>query len=151
MTTPNHTAADALAYIANIVKDRIDFATDAISSNIPSINASAEELYDGNEYVLDMLGDLAKDVLDAVRPHCDGPAYSDGRPIWSNVENPETNSTFTHYWNPDPTKDIRREWTLRTARGRRIVTLSPPSTVDSVYIEDICAVPDAAESSLTDQ
>lgn len=69
MTTPNCTAVDALAYVARIVEDRIDFAIDAISSGIPSTNTSAKHLYSVDEYVLDTLTDLTAEVLAAVRPH----------------------------------------------------------------------------------
>lgn len=104
--TPNHPATDALAYIAYIVKDKIDVATDAISGNIPQINTSAESLYNGNEWVLEYLNDLINEVLDAARPHVDGPTYSDGRPIWSTVEIEKNNSRSTHFWNPAPPRTL---------------------------------------------
>ncbi|WP_182261754.1 hypothetical protein [Rhodococcus sp. UFZ-B548] len=142
-TTPNHTAADALAYVANIVKNRIDCATDAIGGNIPTEGVSATELHAGNEWALDFLNDLTKEVLDIARPHCDGPTYSDGRLIWSTVTTGD-NSTLTHYWNPDPTKDTRREIVSPSRGGRTIVTLIPPSTAEAVFYpaDDDGSLPD---------
>ncbi|MFE5788955.1 hypothetical protein [Rhodococcus erythropolis] len=131
--TPNHTAADALAYIANIVKNKIDCATDAISGNIPQINTSAESLYNGNEWALEYLNDLINEVLDAARPHVDGPTYSDGRPIWSKVEIEKNNSRCTHFWNPDPTKNSEHSFEVTSAGGRTIVTFTPPGTAEATF------------------
>ncbi|YCN53427.1 hypothetical protein AB9M10_15640 [Rhodococcus erythropolis] len=135
--TPNHTAADALAYIANIVKNKIDCATDAIGGNIPLINTSAEALYNGNEWVLEYLDGLITEVLDAARPHVDGPNYSDGRPIWSKADIEKNNSSTTHYWNPDPTKNSEHSFEVQAKDGRTVVTFTPPSTAEAVFYPNL--------------
>ncbi|OFV77052.1 hypothetical protein [Rhodococcus erythropolis] len=140
--TPNHPATDALAYIAYIVKDKIDCATDAISGNIPQINTSAESLYNGNEWVLEYLNDLINEVLDAARPHVDGPTYSDGRPIWSTVEIEKNNSRSTHFWNPDPTKNSEHSFEVPSAGGRTIVTFTPPGTAESTFYPGLALAKD---------
>lgn len=138
--TPNHTAADALAYVVNIVKARIDAATDSIGGNIPTEGSTPETIYNGNEWALDFLNDLTKEVVAAARPHLTGSLYSDGRPIWSTVDIENTGSRMTHYWNPDPDKDSGLSLESLRPDGRTVITFTPPSTAEATFYPNLVAI-----------
>ena len=133
MTSPNHTAADALAYVANIVEARVQRATDAIADNIPTARTTADDLYESNRRALDSLSQLVYDIQDAARAHTTCSTYSDGRPVASTVEIGNTGGTFTHHWNPDPTKNTQQQFDVFTSTGRTTITLIPPSTADAAF------------------
>ncbi|UDF20120.1 hypothetical protein [Rhodococcus qingshengii] len=133
MTMPNHAAVDALAYVANIVEARVQRAIHAIADNTPSARTTADDLYDSNQRALDSLSQLVYDVHDAARAHTTGPTYSDGRPVSSTVEIGNTGGTFTHHWNPDPTKNTRQQFDVFTSTGRTTITLIPPATAHAAF------------------
>ncbi|MFC9549834.1 hypothetical protein ACFTWF_03190 [Rhodococcus sp. NPDC056960] len=129
MTIPNHTAADALAQIAVLVKTRIEYAVDQIGGNIPSINdGNADQLYDSNSVVLDDLDGLVKRVIELAAPHCSGTHYTDGRAIQSRAELPD-GGVFTHLWPADPTAAKPHKVEVQTDTGQAVVIITPPSSV----------------------
>ncbi|MFG1785682.1 hypothetical protein ACGFIU_24885 [Rhodococcus oryzae] len=143
--TTNHTPTDALAYILLLVRERIEWGADQIGGNIPSINASADQLYDGNTHVLDSLCDLIKDVEHIAMPHLDEATYSDGRPIQSRIEL-EEGCILTHLWHPDPTQETERTFPVQIRRGEAEVTITPPSTMTATITRTLAAV-DATEEN----
>ena len=133
MTNPNHTTADALAHVTSIVEARVQRAIYAIADNLPTALTTADDLYESNQRVVDSLSQLVYAVQDAARAHVTGSTYSDGRPISSTIEIDNTGKTFTHHWNPDPTKNTPQQFDVFTSTGRTTITLIPPSTADATF------------------
>ncbi|WP_458681652.1 hypothetical protein [Prescottella equi] len=147
MTEPlTYTANDALAYLLLLVRERLEWGTDAIAGNIPSVNTSAAELYAGNEYVLDHLSDLIKDVDHIGARHVHATTYSDGRPVRSRIEL-EDGSIFSHLWHPDPAQESERRVELPRTRGSITVRIAPPSTLEIVNTRTLSAVADPEETN----
>ncbi|MBH0118468.1 hypothetical protein I0Q12_02500 [Rhodococcus sp. CX] len=127
MTTPNHTAADALAMIAVLVRNRIEWATDSIAGNYPMDGETYDDVEARNELPLDALHDLIKDVCEIVAPHTEGVLYSDGRPVQSRVSLPGW--SFRHLWPADPTTATEQHIETKCYDARYVVHIVPPSTM----------------------
>jgi hypothetical protein len=139
--TINHTPTDALSYLLLLIRDRLEWATDQIGGNTPSINATADEMYDGNEHVLNDLSDLVKDVEHIALPHLDSTSYSDGRPIRSSIEIQEGH-TFSHVWHPDPTQERKRTVPVQIPGGEAQVTITPPAMLTAITTRRLSVVDD---------
>lgn len=141
--TTNHTSTDALAYLLLLVKQRVEWATDQIGGNIAMDGDTAEQLYSRNEFVLDSLDDLIKDVEHIALPHLDAATYSDGRPIRSSIElGTGTGTTFQHLWHPDPAQETERTVPVRLSDADAVVTIAPPSKLSAAVVQRLTVVED---------
>lgn len=147
MTEPmTHTPNDAISYIVQLVRSRIEWGTDQIGGNTPEDGDTAAHLYDRNEYVLDDLGDLIKDVAHIAAPHATATTYSDGRPIRSSITLPD-GTVFSHLWHPDPAQETERRVHFPIRNGDATVTITPPSGLSASTTRTLTAVADPEETN----
>ncbi|AUM17203.1 MULTISPECIES: hypothetical protein [Rhodococcus] len=140
-STPNHTATDALAYAATLVRTQIEWLTDAILDRLDT-DAAAEV-----EPFLDQLDALARQVGEIARQHDPGGRYSDGRPIESRL-NIDGYGQIVQLWPADPTHARPQRFEIRTRTGVVAVTLTPPGTVTAEPVRALAVVRTASEGTL---
>ncbi|WP_064255532.1 hypothetical protein [Rhodococcus sp. HS-D2] len=135
MSTPNHTANDALMYAAALVRAQIEWLTDAIVDRLdPDAAAAVEPL-------VDQLDGLARQVAEIAAPHDRGPRYSDGRPIESRLRI-DGYGQIVHLWPADPTHARSGRFEVRTHTGSVAVAITPPCSVIAETVRTLAVVPD---------
>lgn len=131
MTTPAHTAADVVTFVALAARQRLDYAITTLAHHPdPQLAPLAAELHH-----------LLAAILDTAAPFFTE-RYSDGRDVVSRVELPGDHP-FTHIWHPDPEADEPQSIEYRTPYGAFLITAHPPGTL---LVTELPATTDGGEA-----
>ena len=126
MTTPPN-PADALKYAAAILRQRIEWTTDAIAGS---------ECDGDHDIELDAIGDVSAEISALAASFGDIDRYSDGRRVKSRAEI-ALGLITEHVWHPDATQEESRSW--------RSHLLSGDPDVQSPGIYEVTTIPETQQ------